>query len=77
MAVNDDHSESQLPQGTHEAAKDASTETTDQTPNQTTKKKLPYIKPSYRFETVFVTTALSCGKIPNTGFNCGLNSKSS
>jgi len=77
MAVNDDNSESQLPQSTHEAAKDESNETTDQTANQDTKKKLPYVKPSYRFETVFVTTALSCGKVSNAGFNCKLNNKSS
>jgi len=29
--------------------------------------KKPYEKPSFRFEQVFVTTALSCGKTPITG----------
>ena len=42
----------------------------------TTKK--PYEKPSFRFEKVFVTTALSCGKVNPTDMNCrGINSKSS
>jgi hypothetical protein len=34
----------------------------------TTKK--PYEKPSFRYERVFVTTALSCGKIDPTQVNC-------
>lgn len=38
--------------------------------------KKPYSKPSFRFEQVFVTTALSCGKINSTDQNCrGLNNK--
>jgi len=32
--------------------------------------KKPYEKPSFRFEQVFVTTALSCGKISFTQGNC-------
>ncbi len=32
--------------------------------------KKPYEKPSFRFEQVFVTTALSCGKISGTGGPC-------
>ena len=37
--------------------------------------KKPYEKPSFRFEQVFVTTALACGKIDNTQSGCGLNTK--
>ncbi|MFZ0734006.1 MAG: hypothetical protein WAM79_16920 [Candidatus Sulfotelmatobacter sp.] len=40
---------------------------------QTTGKK-PYEKPSFRFEKVFVTTALSCGKIGQQG-ECTINIK--
>ena len=40
---------------------------------ETTKK--PYEKPSFRFEKVFVTTALSCGKTTITQSGCGLNLK--
>lgn len=37
--------------------------------------KKPYEKPSFRFEEVFVTTALSCGKINGTSFSCRHNHK--
>jgi hypothetical protein len=37
--------------------------------------KKPYEKPSFRYEKVFVTTALSCGKTANSGGGCTLNSK--
>lgn len=30
----------------------------------------PYEKPSFRFERVFVTTALSCGKLSTISANC-------
>ena len=36
--------------------------------------KKPYEKPSFRFEKVFVTTALSCGKTGTQG-QCSLNIK--
>jgi len=39
----------------------------------TTKK--PYEKPSFRHEKVFVTTALSCGKISVTQSGCGFNQR--
>jgi hypothetical protein len=39
--------------------------------------KKPYEKPSFRHEQVFVTSALSCGKITTTQSGCGLNTKSS
>lgn len=32
--------------------------------------KKPYEKPSFRFEQVFVTTALSCGKVQPTQLSC-------
>lgn len=38
--------------------------------------KQPYVKPEFRFEKVFVTTALSCGKVSSM-LNChGSNSAS-
>ena len=46
------------------------------TPRTPTSKK-PYEKPSFRHEQVFVTTALSCGKITVTQSGCGLNTKMS
>jgi hypothetical protein len=44
-------------------------------PNAATSAKKPYEKPSFRFEEVFVTTALSCGKVTATQSGCGLNLK--
>lgn len=41
----------------------------------TTKK--PYEKPSFRYEQVFVTTALSCGKVGPTQSSCVGATKSS
>lgn len=32
--------------------------------------KKPYQKPDFRFEEVFVTSALTCGKISDTDSNC-------
>ncbi|MFZ0295530.1 MAG: hypothetical protein WAL52_18115 [Candidatus Sulfotelmatobacter sp.] len=41
------------------------------------KVKKPYQKPTFRFEEVFVTSALSCGKITSTQSGChGLTSAS-
>jgi hypothetical protein len=37
--------------------------------------KKPYEKPSFRFEQVFVTTALSCGKVGSITSNCIQNPK--
>lgn len=37
--------------------------------------KKPYEKPSFRYEKVFVTTALSCGKITGTDTACRHNHK--
>jgi hypothetical protein len=39
--------------------------------------KQPYIKPAFRHEQVFVTTALSCGKTDPTQTQCRFNTKSS
>ena len=39
--------------------------------------KKPYVKPMVRHERVFVTTALSCGKVQNSQSGCHLNRKSS
>jgi hypothetical protein len=43
---------------------------------QTAAAKKPYEKPSFRHEKVFVTTALSCGKIASTQGSCGTLSAS-
>ncbi len=37
--------------------------------------KKPYEKPTFRYEQVFVTTALSCGKISPTDSGCMSNLK--
>lgn len=39
--------------------------------------KKPYLKPAFRFEQVFVTTALNCGKVDPTQTLCKLNPKAS
>jgi hypothetical protein len=39
--------------------------------------KQPYVKPAFRFEQVFVTTALSCGKTDPTQTQCTLTPKAS
>jgi hypothetical protein len=38
--------------------------------------KKPYEKPGFRYEQVFVTSALGCGKITTTQAGCGLSTKS-
>lgn len=45
-------------------------------PKQDAPEKKPYVKPEFRFEKVFVTTALSCGKTSTEG-QCRTVSKSS
>jgi hypothetical protein len=37
--------------------------------------KKPYTKPAFRFERVFETSALSCGKTESTQFQCRHNRK--
>jgi len=39
--------------------------------------KKPYARPAFRFERVFETQALSCGKIHSHGTPCKLNPKTS
>ena len=45
------------------------TEHSSETSNSPVIKK-PYEKPSFRFEKVFVTTALSCGKVGTGSQSC-------
>ena len=39
--------------------------------------KKPYQKPGFRYERVFETMALSCGKVSPTEFQCRFNRKTS
>jgi hypothetical protein len=39
--------------------------------------KKPYQKPSFRYEKVFETMALACGKVNPTQFQCRFNRKNS
>jgi hypothetical protein len=39
--------------------------------------KKPYVKPAVRFERVFETMALSCGKVQSTQHSCHFNRKTS
>jgi hypothetical protein len=41
-------------------------------PAAPTAQKKPYEKPSFRFEKVFVTSALSCGKTSSSSLLCGI-----
>ena len=38
-------------------------------------KKTPYQKPAFRYESVFETSALSCGKVQSTQSGCHFNRK--
>lgn len=38
--------------------------------------KKPYQKPAFRYEQVFVTSAIGCGKVTTTQSGCSLNTKS-
>jgi hypothetical protein len=42
-----------------------------------TPSRRPYQKPAFRFERVFETTALSCGKVSVTQFQCMSSQKTS
>ena len=42
-----------------------------------TEQKKPYQKPSFRYERIFETMALSCGKVRSTQGQCKLNTKNS
>jgi len=39
--------------------------------------KKPYEKPAFRYERVFETMALACGKVSPTEFQCRFNRKNS
>ena len=52
----------------------ADQQTQDETPRAG---KKPYKKPDFRYEKVFETMALSCGKISPTEFQCRFNRKTS
>jgi hypothetical protein len=39
--------------------------------------KKTYVKPAFRFERVFETQALSCGKLPGHGLLCNIVHKTS
>lgn len=55
-------------------------ERVDKNPNpepRTPAPKAPYVKPAFRFERVFETMALACGKIDNTQGSCHSNRKNS
>lgn len=55
-----------------------SLEPEDKLPNQEKKStKKVYSKPLFRFERVFETQALSCGKIHGHGTICNINRKTS
>ncbi|HEY3971391.1 MAG TPA: hypothetical protein VGM18_00215 [Candidatus Sulfotelmatobacter sp.] len=34
--------------------------------------KKPYLKPAFRYEPVFVTSALTCGKLAGTSAHCNI-----
>jgi hypothetical protein len=52
-------------------------EAVEKTPGSTKPAKKPYEKPAFKYERVFVTTALSCGKVDPTSQACVSNSKTS
>ena len=52
---------------------DMNNSSSDISPKAITKK--PYEKPTFRYEQVFVTTALTCGKIAGTSLSCTSNPK--
>jgi len=55
---------------------DANNKCSETLPVPATKKK-PYVKPSFRCEKVFETTALSCGRTPNSSFLYNIDPKAS
>jgi len=50
---------------------------TEKTPDQSGNAKKPYLKPSFRHERVFETTALICGKMSTTQGQCRFNVQNS
>ena len=39
------------------------------------RERKPYVKPAFRFDRIFETTALACGKVTVTQGQCKLNRK--
>jgi len=58
------------------AMNDFSSKSSEDTPRTPATAKKLYEKPAFRFEQVFVTTALSCGKINPTSSGCTAATKS-
>ncbi len=56
--------------------RDPNAEKDKESTNRPTGKK-PYQKPEFRYERVFETMALSCGKVSPTEFQCRFNRKTS
>ncbi len=57
--------------------KDANADEKNAGENRRVAGKKPYQKPEFRYERVFETMALSCGKISPTEFQCRFNRKNS
>jgi len=53
----------------------AISESSGDEPRFAANEKKPYEKPGFRYEQVFVTSALSCGKITTTQSGCAMNTK--
>ena len=51
--------------------------TSDDAPRTPATKKKPYEKPTFRYEQVFVTSALSCGKVSGASLICNSTPKAS
>jgi hypothetical protein len=49
----------------------------DDAPRTPATNKKPYEKPAFRYEQVFVTSALSCGKISGSSLICNSTPKAS
>ncbi len=45
-------------------------------PRSAASEKKPYEKPGFRYEQVFVTTAIGCGKVDPTQQGCSITTKS-
>ena len=58
-------------------ANDNPMQSEDKRRTQKKQAKKTYAKPAFRFERVFETQALSCGKIASHGTSCKLNPKAS
>lgn len=54
----------------------AMNQSTDEEPRPAAIEKKPYEKPAFRYEQVFVTSALGCGKMDPTQSGCNITTKS-